>query len=180
MGEGRERERRHSRSQSIRRSASSSGVGRSPSLSLSLSTSIYPSPSSPLLPLPVLSVLSARPPIIIIFYHNICFSHILFYVNGRCLPPPTRSPVLAPFSRWFPLRMHGLGELLAFCLEFKKFFRRSRPRAPSSSPAPPSHPRFPTFAHLRSTFSFPRPSSTSFPRISRTIRLRNRGERVSR
>ena len=57
--------------------------------------------------------------LIIIFYHNICFSHILFYVNGRraLLPPP-------------PPRMHGLGELLAFCLKFKKFppFFRERAR----------------------------------------------------
>lgn len=103
---------------------SSSGVGRERSLSLAP---------------PFLSVLSAEPPIIIIFYHNICFSHILFYVNGRCQPPFARL-VLASFSRWFPLRMHGLGELLAFCLEFKKFFRRT-PRPcplpfPSSSASP--------------------------------------------
>ena len=67
------------------------GLGARP-LSLSLSLSLSSS---------FLSVLSARPPIIIIFYHNICFSHILFYVNGRCLPPSTRL-VLAPFSRWVP------------------------------------------------------------------------------
>ena len=135
-GRRREREGRYSRSQSIRRSASSPGVGRVLPLSLSLSLSLCLSHSLPLFLFP--SVLSARPPIIIIFYHNICFSHILFYVNGRCLPPSTRL-VLAPFSRWFPLRMHGLGELLAFCLEFKKFFRRSRPPAPRllrATPAP--------------------------------------------
>lgn len=37
--------------------------------------------------------------------------------------------------------MHGLGELLAFCLEFKKFFRRSRPRA--SLPLAPPLSRLP-------------------------------------
>lgn len=98
-----------------------------------------------------LRVPSLAPPIIIIFYHNICFSHILFYVNGRSLllPAPPLCLSLSP-SPLFPLqppipsrrpslRMHGLGELLAFCLEFKKFFhppsttssRRDAPRPPS-------------------------------------------------
>lgn len=64
---GRKRRRR-----SIHRSASSPGVGR-----LSL------------------RVPSLAPPIIIIFYHNICFSHILFYVNGRSLLLPAPSASLS-------------------------------------------------------------------------------------
>lgn len=46
----------------------------------------------------LLAPLRSRSPIIIIFYHNICFSHILFYVNGRSLPLPAPStPVSSPF-----------------------------------------------------------------------------------
>lgn len=124
-GEGGRKRRR----QSIHRSASSPGVGR-------LSLRAAPLPRSP--------------PIIIIFYHNICFSHILFYVNGRSLllpaPPASLSPPLAapPISSRRPsLRMHGLGELLAFCLEFKKFFHlspaASSPRRVAPHSPPPRH-----------------------------------------
>jgi len=55
-------------------------------------------PLPPVLPLPsrhrppsVFRLARSLSPIIIIFYHNICFSHILFYVNGRSLPLPALS-----------------------------------------------------------------------------------------
>lgn len=56
-----------------------------------LSLCAFPFPLPPLLPRPL-----ARSSIIIIFYHNICFSHILFYVNGR-------SPSLYPLRQPSPL-----------------------------------------------------------------------------
>lgn len=156
-GGGRKRRRR-----SIHRSASSPGVGRLPLRGPSLA-----------------------PPIIIIFYHNICFSHILFYVNGRSLllpappvplslflslffslflylPPPSRPPRSPPISSRRPsLRMHGLRELLAFCLEFKKFFHLSllpRPAALRPDLPPSPSPRLvaqPSLSSLRiSSVSF--------------------------
>lgn len=57
-------------------------VPRGWALSLRTATPTFPSPHAPSCSLSS---------IIIIFYHNICFSHILFYVNGRSLPLPAPS-----------------------------------------------------------------------------------------
>lgn len=45
--------------------------------------------------------------------------------------PPSQPPF---HPRQPSLRMHGLGELLAFCLEFKKFFRLPLSSRPDPGP----------------------------------------------
>lgn len=129
--EGRKRRRR-----SIHRSASSPGVGRLflrvPSLSLLLLLLFF---------------------ITIFAFPTFCF---MLMVAPCCYPlhqplslsfSLPRSPWSLPLppipSRRPSLRMHGLGELLAFCLEFKKFFHPPPPPSPTASsrrvaPRPPS------------------------------------------
>lgn len=131
---------RKRRRRSIHRSASSPGVGCSPS-------SLLPSRRSPLRPLArSLSLLLLLFFITIFAFPTFCF----MLMAAPCRYPLRRQPLFpSPRSQtsFHPrrpsLRMHGLGELLAFCLEFKKFFRlpsyrlvSPRPVHPSPSPNP--------------------------------------------